>query len=104
MRQRVVPVSTSIDASTVVRQTDPSHVTVTGWTGGPEFDQVPLPSTDLGAGRFRLDVGRTQGPWPSSWVLVVRCTIRVGLVVPTSTTVARVSTGPGQDEGSFGPA
>ena len=30
VRQRAVPVSTSNDASTVVRQTDPSQVTVTG--------------------------------------------------------------------------
>lgn len=91
---RAVPVSTTVDASTVVLQTDPSHVTVTRWAGGPEFDQVLLPGTDLGRGRFRLDVGRTQGPWPSSSVLVARFTIRVGLSVPTSTMVSLVSPGP----------
>ena len=47
---RAVPVSTTIDATTVVLQTDPSHLRVIGWVGGREFDQVLLPGTDLGKG------------------------------------------------------
>lgn len=90
---RAVPVSTTIDATTVVLQTDPSHLRVIGWVGGREFDQVLLPGTDLGGGRFRLDVGRTQGPWPSTPVLVATFTVKVGPVAPTSTTVSLVSSG-----------
>ena len=90
---RAVPVSTTIDATTVVLQTDPSHLRVIGWVGGRGFDQVLLPGTDLGGGRFRLDVGRTQGPWPSTPVLVATFTVKVGPVAPTSTTVSLVSSG-----------
>ncbi|NDF96840.1 MAG: hypothetical protein EB107_13560, partial [Proteobacteria bacterium] len=42
---RAVPVSTTIDATTVVLLTDPSHLRVIGWVGGREFDQVLLPGT-----------------------------------------------------------
>ncbi len=90
---RAVPVSTTIDAATVVLQTDPTHLRVIGWVGGREFDQVLLPGTDLGGGRFRLDVGRSQWPWPSTPVLVATFTVKVGPVAPTSTTVSLVSTG-----------
>jgi hypothetical protein len=54
---------------------------------------VLLPGTDLGDGRFRLDVGRTQGPGPATPVLVATFTVKVGAVAPTSTMFSLVSSG-----------